>query len=78
MKTTDPKQGVRVKIRPYKLKELAAFYEADPKTFLKWLNPFQSLIGKRIGYYYSIIQVRIIFKKLLHPSHAIVDDIVEE
>ncbi len=63
MKTAEQTQGIRVEIRPYKLKELAALYKADPKTFLKWLKPFQSLLGKRLGHYYSINQVKLIFRK---------------
>ncbi len=78
MKTAEQNQGIRVEIRPYKLKELAALYKADPKTFLKWLLPFQSILGKRLGHYYNITQVKLIFKKLSHPTHTVVSDIIEE
>ncbi len=52
----------------YKLKELAILYEVDPKTFRRWIQPFKAEIGERIGHYYSIPQVKIIFKRLDIPN----------
>jgi hypothetical protein len=38
------------------------------QSFIKWLEPFQELIGEKIGFFYSIVQMKIIFKKLGMPS----------
>jgi hypothetical protein len=58
----------RISLRPYSLKELSALYGVTSKTLLKWLRPFEEMIGKRNGNYYSIPQVRIIFSYLEIPS----------
>lgn len=55
-------------IKPYSLKELAAMYHVAKNTFKKWIEPFQNELGKRSGYYYSNIQVKIIFEKLGTPK----------
>lgn len=54
-------------LKPYSLKELADIYEVDWRTFKKWLKPFDTEIGKKVGRYYNIPQVRIIFRKLDLP-----------
>ena len=54
-------------IKPYSLGELAKLYDVDRKTFRGWLTPFQKEIGKREGRYYTIRQIKIIFKKLDFP-----------
>ncbi len=38
-------------------KELAAYYHVTPTTFRKWIRPFQSEIGDRIGNYWMPNQV---------------------
>ncbi len=55
-------------IKPYSLKELAGLYNVSKNTFKKWLEPVKSQIGKRVGYYYSVHQVEIIFKHLGVPA----------
>jgi hypothetical protein len=55
-------------IRAYSLKELSGMYRVSKNTFKKWLSPFQEEIGVRVGYYYSIHQVKIIFDKLGFPE----------
>jgi hypothetical protein len=57
-----------LKIRPYKLKELAKLYGTCGKTLKKWIEPYKDEIGPRIGYFYTINQVGIIFKNLNPPS----------
>jgi response regulator of citrate/malate metabolism len=57
-----------VELRPYTIAELADMYGVSKKTFRKWLEPFQELIGERIGFFYSIVQVKIIFEKLGMPG----------
>jgi len=57
------------KTRRYSIKELAELYEVDPKTLRKWLKPLQDDLGKRIGRYYNVYQVGIIFLALGKPYH---------
>jgi hypothetical protein len=63
----------RIKIRPYKLQELADIYNVNRNTFRRWLKRFENELGEREGYFYSIPQVRIIFKKLCLPSYVEVE-----
>jgi hypothetical protein len=60
------KSGILIK--PYTLKELAAIYGMNRKTMSRWLEPHRAAIGKRVGYYYSILQVNIILDKLGTPG----------
>ena len=60
--------GQPVKIRPYTTKELCTMYEITGRTFNTWLLPFKGVIGKRMGYYYTILQVERIFEKLGSPK----------
>ncbi len=57
-----------IDMKPYMLKELAAIYGVDKRTFLKWIKPYNEEIGQRIGHYYNINQVKIIFWKLSLPN----------
>lgn len=52
----------------YTTEELSMLYNITPKTFLKWLAPFQNEIGQKIGWYFNIRQVNIIFEKLGRPE----------
>ena len=61
-------QIINISLRPYYLKELAIMYGVSPKTFRKWLKPFGQIIGVRKGYYFTISQVRKIFKLFEFPS----------
>jgi hypothetical protein len=61
-------QTVNIPLRPYNLKELATLYGISTKTFNKWLKPFKKIIGPRKGYFFSITQVRMIFKLFEFPS----------
>jgi len=55
-------------IKPYTQKELAAIYGVSAKTFRKWIRAMDSELGDRIGYYYSIEQVKIVFTRLQLPT----------
>jgi cbb3-type cytochrome oxidase cytochrome c subunit len=55
-------------IKPYTVAELAQIYEVCDRTFKKWITPFKPEIGKRNGRYYSVVQVKIIFKRLGIPG----------
>lgn len=57
----------RLEIKPYTKKELAAIYGMSPRCFSTWLKPFNQLIGKKIGKYYNIHQIRTIVEKLGFP-----------
>jgi hypothetical protein len=54
-------------IKPYSLKELAALYGMSMKSMRSWLLPFQDLIGKRYGRYYTVHQIEFIFTKFGYP-----------
>jgi hypothetical protein len=54
-------------VRVYTVKELAELYGISEKTFKGWLQPHADVIGKRKGWYFNTLQVRIIFSKLGEP-----------
>jgi hypothetical protein len=53
-----------IKIKPYTVLELARLYGVGDRTMKKWIKPFDKEIGIKIGYFYTIAQVKIIFEKL--------------
>lgn len=55
-------------LKPYSLMELSRIYGVDFRTFKKWLNPFQDKIGLRIGRFYTVAQVKVIFDALGTPG----------
>jgi hypothetical protein len=55
------------KTKRYSTRELAELYEVDPKTFRKWIKPLLCDLGERVGRYYNIYQVGIIFLALGKP-----------
>ena len=63
-----------IAVKPYTIKELSLLYGVDRLTFRKWLNKFKEELGERIGIYYSIPQVKIIFKHLDFPSMLEIED----
>ncbi len=67
-KTEKKEEYKIIKIKRYKLRELAEIYEVNRKTFRGWLNKFKLELGTREGHYYSISQVKLIFSKLELPS----------
>lgn len=64
-----------VPLKKYNLKQLSELYGVNKRTMARWLKPFETEIGKRIGYYFSVAQVKTIFQKLDLPSGKITDDI---
>lgn len=48
--------------------ELSRIYGVDFRTFKKWIVPFQDKIGLRIGRFYTVLQVKIIFDSLGTPG----------
>lgn len=67
-----------IKVRPYTTKELAALYGVDIKTLRKWLKPHKERIGERIGYYYNIDQVKVIFQLLSLPFDLTFEEGIEK
>ena len=63
-----------IELRPRNLKELAALYRISYKTLKKWLEPHDKKIGKRIGNYYTIPQVKKIYRLLGFPGVFNEDD----
>ena len=55
-------------IRPSTQKELASLYGVCKQTFSKWLLPHQDKIGKRVGHFYTVEQVKAIFYLLGMPE----------
>ena len=62
-----------IQIKPYTVLELARLYGVSDRTIKKWIKPFEQEIGKKIGYFYTIAQVKIIFEKLGLPGDFIND-----
>lgn len=60
----------RIEIRPYNLKELSHLYQVSDKTLKRWLDRFRDELGERYGNYYTIPQVKIIFKRLGLPGYV--------
>lgn len=60
-------QKNKLHLKPYSLMELSRIYGVNFRTFKKWLLPFQDKIGVRVGRYYSVAQVQIIFEVLGTP-----------
>jgi transposase len=57
-----------IPLRAYSVKELAALFDVSRPTLVRWLKPYKSQIGKRIGHFYTLKQVEIIFKSIGWPS----------
>jgi hypothetical protein len=64
-------------IRPYMKKDLANLYQLSPRAFYTMLKPHEHLIGKKVGRYYSVLQVEIIFAKLGLPNILLPDEYIK-
>ena len=62
-----------IKLKPYTVLELARLYGVSDRTMKKWIKPFEAEIGIKIGYFYTIAQVKIIFERLGTPGDIIND-----
>jgi N-acetyl-beta-hexosaminidase len=60
--------GKRIEIKHYSIAELADLYNLERRVFKKWLEPHLPVIGERIGHFYNIKQVKIIFDVLGLPG----------
>ena len=61
-----PKNIMRLK--PYTLTELGYLYHADHRTVRKWIALFQEELGVKVGRYYTVNQMRIIFDNIGYPA----------
>jgi len=65
-----------IKVKPYTLKELAAIYEMNYRTFKRhYITPVLEELGQKKGRYYSISQVEFLFKnyklpRLMHKAEV--------
>ena len=64
METNQSKFPMRV----YTAQELSKTYKVCKKTFMRWIKPFEAVIGERQGRYYNINQVKTILDKLGVPE----------
>jgi hypothetical protein len=55
-------------VRAYTLKELSALYGISIKAFKTWLEPHEEVIGKKKGWYFTALQVKMIFEKIGIPE----------
>lgn len=63
-------------IRPYSKSQLAALYEVSNRTFYTLIKPFEELIGKKVGKYYTVRQVELIFECLGLPPCLLPDEFI--
>jgi hypothetical protein len=57
-----------IELKAYSTKELSVIYGVCDKTMHKWMKPFHEEIGKKVGRYYTVAQVRVIFERLGMPG----------
>ena len=57
-----------IEVRPCYPADLCRMYGVTPRTFRKWISPHLQFIGKRIGNYYTTLQVLIIIERLGPPE----------
>lgn len=69
------KNNAGIMVQAYMPNELSKIYKISHPTFLKWVKSIESEIGERIGQYYTIRQVEIIFKNFGVP-YKIEDKVV--
>lgn len=59
----------QIPLKPYTLKQLAEIFGVSVKTMQRWKKPFEEELGKKLGKYYTIPQVRIFFENLNFPEN---------
>ncbi len=65
--------NTKLGIRPYSKRELAALYEVTPRSFFTMFKTHEEYVGKKLGRYYSVLQVETIFKRLGLPPCMLKD-----
>jgi len=72
MKTEAHDNGdISFTLTPLTTSQLSGLYGVTRKTLNKWLAPFSSVIGEKIGRFYNVAQVKIIFNRLGVPNETI-------
>ena len=56
-------EGNPIELKPYTLKELAAIYGLTSKSFKGFIKDIEDEVGPRIGRYYTVVQVRVVFAR---------------
>ena len=62
---------VTFQVVPLTNEQIAALYGVGIKTFNRWLQPFRTELGKKVGRYYTNTQVKLIIQKLGMPGEII-------
>ncbi len=57
-----------ISVRPYTNKELARLYQVSTGILRGWLKLHAKAIGPKHGWYFTALQVRIIFERLGEPG----------
>ncbi len=60
-------------IKPYTPGDLSLLYGVSRKVILQWLLPFRKKIGDRIGRFYTVAQIEIIFECIGKPPYQLVE-----
>ncbi|SKC47785.1 hypothetical protein [Ohtaekwangia koreensis] len=50
-------------------KELAALYGLDRKAMARQIKHYESIIGKRFGYFWRVQQILLLFDNIGPPTH---------
>jgi hypothetical protein len=64
-------------VKPYSLRELSIIYDVCTKTLKKWMAPHREIIGKRLGRFYTALQVQRIFENVGLPHTVTISDKLE-
>ncbi len=57
-----------IALKPYTITELAKVYGVSTRTFKKWVDKKVPEVGPRMGRYYIIPQVKMIFENMKIPT----------
>lgn len=68
------KVSTKAGIKPYTKKDLSVLYELSPRAFYTMFKPHEETVGKKLGRYYSVLQVEAIFAKLGLPPCLLQDE----
>jgi hypothetical protein len=56
-----------IMVKPYSPAELSKLYGVSKRTLRRWVSPLEKKVGKRIGQFYTVKQVEVLFKHLGLP-----------
>jgi hypothetical protein len=59
-----------IEIKPYSTSELSNFYGISRRTFHRWMRHVASEVGTRMGRFYTIAQVKVIFEIFGNPNET--------